>query len=73
MYGYIGMDILRFMQEYVFACGRMFVFILVAVFTATFCADIISSDGNLACFSPIYLLPPQERRRRFHDLPICMD
>ena len=50
----------------------MFVFMFVTVFTAKFCVPIISFDGNLACFCPVYTLFPQERRRRLGDLPVCM-
>ena len=64
---YIDMDILRIMHEYVF------VFMLVAVFTATFCAGIILFDGNPFCFSPFYTLLPQERRRELGDLPVCVN
>ena len=54
MYMYIGVDILRFMHEYVFVCGDMFLFMLVIVFAVTICAHTISFDGNLVCFCPVY-------------------
>ena len=49
MYMYIVMDVFRYMHEYVF------VFMLVAAFTATL-------DGNLVCICPGYTLFPQELR-----------
>ena len=70
---YIGIDILRFMHEYAFVCGRRFVFMLVIVFAVTICAHTISIDGNLVCFCPVYTLLPQERRREPGDLAVCMD
>ena len=75
IYVFMGVciNILRFMHEHVFVCKRMFVFMLVTVFNVTFCAHILSSDSNLACFCPVYILLPQERRHRLGDLPIHMD
>ena len=51
----------------------LFVYVLFTVFTVMFCAHIILFDGNFVCFCPVYLLLPQERRRRLSYLPVCMD
>ena len=67
MYMHIGMDILRFMHEYVFA------FMRVPVFIVSFFAHVYSFDGNLVCFCPVYTLLPQERRRRLGKLSKCWD
>ena len=61
------MDILRIIHV-----QNVFVFKLVTVFTVTFCAHVILFDANLVCFCPVYTLLPQERWRRFGDLPVCM-
>ena len=66
MHLHIGMNILGIMHEYVF------VFVLVAVFTVTFCAHIISFDSNLIVFVLFNVLLPEKSRSRLEDL-VCMD
>ena len=68
----ISMSMPKFMQEYVFVCERMFVFMLIIVFAVTFCAHVILFDDNLVCFCPAYTLLVQERRRTLGDLPVYM-